>query len=152
MSIAVKQNLDFSKDELSSPAQIVFYDYWQQLRAVSLMPTRASFNPMKIPSSLPYIIMVDIEREPTRFRARLMGSKCGTPNKYLGRVLNNDIPELQNDAEMFKKCIDTKSPYFYFDKITLNNGIVKQYSSLVLPFSADGEAVNIVMACHCPIE
>ncbi len=151
MGVAIKQNFDFAKVDLSSAAQVAFYDYWQEIRGDRLMPSKADFDPMRIPQSLPYIVMEGVYYDPLRFKIRLIGSKCKTPNSYLGKFIN-DIPEIQGVEGLLAESVRTKKPYFYYNDFRLDNGIVKVYSSLVLPFSEDGDTVTIIMACQCMIE
>jgi len=115
------------------------------------MPSKIDFNPMKIPRSLPHIIMEEVHYDPVRFKIRLIGSKCQTPGHYKGQFVNG-IPELKQATEMLSACVETKKPYFYYNTITYGNGLVKFYTSLVLPFSQDDNKVNIVMAAQCPIK
>lgn len=151
MNIANRQNFDFSKDDLSSPEQIAFLEYWQLIRGEKPMPSRIDFDPMKIPASLPHIVMEDVHHDPLRFKIRLIGSKCNIPGSYLGKYID-EMPEMAPAIKMLRNCIKKKKPYFYFDTITMKSGVVRYYSSLVVPFSKDGSDVNILMACHCLID
>ncbi len=145
------QKFDFSDEDLSSKAQVIFYEYWLSLSKDGRLPNRQDFDPMKIPAALPHIIMEDVLYEPLRFKIRLIGSKCRVPNSYLGKFIN-DVPEMKRVSKMLKRSVEARKPYFYFNDLTLDRSFVKVYSSLVLPFSQDGENVNIIMACHSQVD
>lgn len=139
--------MDFSINELSSPEQVAFYQYWQLIKGDKELPSRADFDPMKIPKSLPYLIMEEVFCDPLRFKIRLIGSKCKAPGDYLGKF-TTDIPEMADVTEMLSKVLEVKKPFFYFNSIKHSFGDFDLYSSLVLPFSKDGENINILMACQ----
>ncbi len=54
------------------------YDHWLGLPpaapAPGALPSRESFDPVAIRALLPHIIMLDVHREPLRFRFRLVGT------------------------------------------------------------------------------
>ena len=151
MNGMIKQKVDFSINELSSQEQIAFYEYWLSLKGDKVLPSRSDFNPMKIPKSLPFIIMEEVCTDPVQFKIRLIGSKCKTPGIYLGKF-TNDIAEMKDITEMLEKALKFKKLYFYFNSIKHSIGNFELYSSLVLPFSEDGENINILMACHCQLQ
>jgi hypothetical protein len=49
-------------------------DYWSGKRGERAVPLRADIDPADIPSLLPYVMLLDVERAPMRFRYRLAGS------------------------------------------------------------------------------
>ena len=151
MDMTEIQDAGFSVGDLSSAAQVLFYNYWLDIRGSRQMPSRSDFDPMKIPSVLPYVIMKDVFYGPTRFKLRLIGSKCKVPNSYLGRFID-ETPQIKSMQKMLDICIGLKKPYFYVNDISLDGNFAKVYSSLVLPFSHDDKNVNILMACHCSID
>src|SRR5260370_24175935 len=51
------------------------YDYWLSIHPHAGLPGRQHFDPTAIPDLLPYIFMVDIERNPLRFKYRLVGTE-----------------------------------------------------------------------------
>lgn len=140
------QNFDFHENELSSEEQVELYKYWLAIKGNKSMPDRKDFDPMKLPRVLPYIIMNDVFYDPIRFKVRLIGSKCKTPNKFMGKFLN-DFPDMKRMTTFLTRGVENKKPYFYFNNAHSEDGIVRLYSSLVLPFSNDDNKINIMMAC-----
>ncbi len=151
MNDSTTKYFDFSKDDLSSPAQIAFLEYWKNIKGDKPMPSRVDFDPMKISVSLPHIIVNDVTNDPLRFKMRLIGSKCNIPASYLGKYID-EIPEMTLAIKMLTNCYEIKKPYFYFSSNALNRAIERCCSTLVLPFSQDGTEVNILMACDCLID
>src|SRR5215472_4666223 len=48
--------------------------YWRRLCGERRMPSRKDFDPLDIPQILPYVMLVDVLRDPLDFRFRLLGS------------------------------------------------------------------------------
>ncbi len=48
--------------------------YWDRLRGARRMPSRKDLDPLDIPELLPYVMLIDVLREPLDFRFRLLGS------------------------------------------------------------------------------
>lgn len=141
---------NFNENDLTSDKQINLYKYWLQLKGDKLMPTRADFDPMKIPKSLPNIILTDVSYDPLRFKTKLIGSKLKIPmfvkDKYL-----DEYDYMLPIIEMISLMIKNKKPYFYRSQNQWTHNIYDEYSSVVLPFSNDGENINIIISCHVKI-
>lgn len=118
MSVTVRQKVDFSVNELSSPQQVAFYEYWLSIKGDKDLPLRDDFNPMKIPKTLPYIIMEEVFMDPVRFKIRLIGSKCKAPGSYLGKF-TNDIAEMKDITKMLEKALEFKSLIFILIQLSI---------------------------------
>lgn len=58
-----------------SPRIRALYDHWRRIHpAPGRLPGRRHFDPMALPKLLPNIWMLDVLREPLRFRYRLVGT------------------------------------------------------------------------------
>jgi hypothetical protein len=51
------------------------YDYWLSIHPRAGLPGRQHLDPTAIPDLLPYLFMVDVERNPLRFKYRLVGTE-----------------------------------------------------------------------------
>src|SRR3546814_7649374 len=66
----------FILPEDAAPKIKALYDYWQSIRPNDLaLPGRRHFDPLDIPELLPNIWMLDVKRDPLRFRFRLIGTE-----------------------------------------------------------------------------
>jgi hypothetical protein len=52
-----------------------FFDYWLSLKPADGLPGRQHFDPLDIPDLMPRVWMLDVLREPLRFRYRFAGTK-----------------------------------------------------------------------------
>ena len=51
------------------------YDYWKSIAPPGLLPGRQHFEPLDVPALLPSIWLIEVHRDPYRFRYRLVGSR-----------------------------------------------------------------------------
>ncbi|MBT5187331.1 MAG: PAS domain-containing protein [Kordiimonadaceae bacterium] len=140
----------FSENDLNSQEQIIFYQYWLKLKGNKNVPKRSDFNPMDIPKALPFVIMASVLSDPARIKLRLIGSRCDVPVNYSGKCLD-EFPVLKPLNEMHLKNINSKKPFIYSNSLELAQDTIKRYSSVVVPFSSDGENIDIIMSCHCEL-
>lgn len=140
-------NFNFLVDDLSSPEQKELYAYWIRIKADKLMPMRADFNPSDLPKVLPLISMENVIYDPVRFQVRLTGSQTSSLQNSNGKYLD-EIPGTEHIVKMLKEMVELKKPYFYESNINWDEKSYKTYSSLIVPFSEDGDNVTLCMACH----
>ena len=66
---------DFSLPESADESVKEIIEYWSSLCDGDILSDRADIDPVEIPLLLPGVTLVEVERDPWRFRFRLMGSK-----------------------------------------------------------------------------
>ncbi|MBG06527.1 MAG: hypothetical protein CMM59_20905 [Rhodospirillaceae bacterium] len=76
--------LDDALPETASPEMAQVLAYWRSLFKGDVLPDRRDLDPVQIPKLLPGIILIDIHRDPYRFRFRLIGERMVA---YHGRNL-----------------------------------------------------------------
>jgi hypothetical protein len=60
------------REQLGDPDLMRFYDLWVSLRGERPMPSRKDLDPLQIgPEFLPNLMLIDVLREPRRYRYRL---------------------------------------------------------------------------------
>jgi len=138
---------DFSKADFTSSRQHMFYDYWLEIKGDRLMPSRSDFSPFRLPRVLSSIIMVDVFRDPLRFKCRLMGTECvnaagfDPTGQWVDEIANTD-----KILERYQWLVDNKKPYFSSDNVEWANKNFKSFTSINCPFSTDGENVDLMIA------
>ena len=124
------------------------YSYWASKIVGGRLPSRASIDPVEIPRLLPYVFLVDVEREPQRFRFRLVGTQICAWGGRDATGLYTDEPAFgphgaaltRQYAEVVARhrALYTEQPAARPDR----NYIF--YHKVVLPLSADGVHVNML--------
>jgi hypothetical protein len=113
------------------------------------LPARADFDPIDFPAALPYLVLIDVEPSPRRFRVRLVGTAVVDARGHddIGRYYD----EAEGAAVMFERANQvTKSRRANFESgiaMTWSPKSYNKYSVLSLPLSSDGENVDMLMHC-----
>src|SRR3546814_6108920 len=101
----------FILPEDAAPKIKALYDYWQSIRPNDLaLPGRRHFDPLDIPELLPNIQMLDVKRDPLRFRFRLIGTEIV---RFTGRRSEEHTSELQSLMRISSAvfCLKTKTHF-----------------------------------------
>jgi len=137
--------------EITSPRILRLYSYWQnqQRHRGGILPRRGDIAPGQIRDPLPNIMIADVEREPLRFRYRLVGTRVVEydgvefSGRYLGEI---GWPEEQDLFNSYAEVVNSRKPFFGSLAWELNTGAVGRCEFARLPLSDDGEAVSQILA------
>ncbi len=127
------------------------YHHWLALRpAADALPGRAHLNPMRIPRLLPWLWLVDVQRNPLRFKYRLVGTAhTETLNSDpTGRWLDDAHPRfLQSSAyALFQAAAERAEISFYRGPpVYVIDANYKTIERLVLPMARDGKMVDMLL-------
>ena len=137
--------------EITSPRIHRLYSYWQdqQRRRSGAPPRRGDIAPDEIRDLLPNIMIVDVERDPLRFRYRLVGTRVVEYNglEFTGRYLGEiGWPEEQDLFDSYAEVVNTRRPFFGSLAWELVTGGVGRCEFVRLPLSQDGETVSQILA------
>jgi len=135
-------------DEIRHPNLVQLYRHWDGVRRGRLMPARADVDPVSMPQLLGNLLLIDVLREPLRFRYRLIGTRLTERIK----------------RDMTGKFFDDVPEPVYRDRLyDWHGGVVKEripragitarrlldrwepYEILTLPLSSDGIEVDMTL-------
>lgn len=76
------------------------HDYWESKRPPNGLPRRRDIDPVEIGPLLNYIYMLSVERDPPRFRYRLVGSAVADVSRanVTGRYMDEVYPDIREKA------------------------------------------------------
>jgi hypothetical protein len=147
--------MDLSNSPLAAdcdPRLRRLYDYWLSLRpAAGGWPGRQHIDPAAICDLLPWIWMVDVERNPLRFRYRLLGTEQvqAMERDLTGRFLDEahtsfvtsvSYPQYVAAAERAEIGYRRGPPVFHLNKDYV------ALERLLLPLAKDGATVDVLLA------
>ena len=129
------------------------FAYWLAKRSDRPFPAKAEIDPVDFSYVLGYVTLVDVERDPRRYRFRLDGSilvqLSGTD--YTGRYLD-ELPGAEYIAfikETYDRVVDSSAPYRY-----RKNGLFDQQhfseETLILPLGDNPPAVDMLLVAVIP--
>lgn len=115
------------------------YAYWLSRRLGEAPPPLSAIDPLALPrGALPWITVLEVERQPLRFRSRLVGTEvvAGIGVDHTGRYLD-ELPAMEGQIVRFTWCAETRHPYLAQATMTWSPRDYKGYRTLALPFVDD---------------
>ena len=130
------------------------FDYWQSIRPdAGLLPGRQHFDPLSVPELLPNFRLIDVHRDPLRFRYRLVGTRVVEAHGYdmTGEWLDEAHLEFRSDTLLHREYIgvvDERRPSYRRGKpvFGINADKYTEIERILLPFARDGVTVDILLA------
>lgn len=128
------------------------YRYWQSRRGFgrdSTLPTRADIDPADIKSLLPYVLIVDIHRDPFRIYYRLVGTAVAhfSGLDFTGTFLDElafDICATADLVNAYRAVCDTRQPGIGMAFAQLNHQTALDVEYLICPLV---DATGAVSQC-----
>lgn len=130
------------------------YEYWQRERGMRPLPSRTDIDPRQLKFLLGYLSLLDVLKEPLRFRVRLQGTELGwwLGGDFTGRTLDQ-LPASQLAAVIHQRlanAVNTAAPCHHRGEEIIAD-LPRRYEALILPLATDGMTVNMLLtAVLCP--
>ncbi len=133
---------------IADPKLRRFYDYWAGKCGERRFPARRDIDPLEFPYVLGNLMLVDVLRDPQRFRVRLHGTNLVTRMHYdmTGKFVD-ELPRPEYRAYVLDRCrglIASGEPLLLLNDLTVD-GWTSRYEALWLPLSADGINVDLLV-------
>ncbi len=124
------------------------FDYWMSKRAGRRMPSRGDITPAEIVELLPYIILIDVTRDPLDFRYRLIGTVIDTHmNQPLTGRWISSIPHQRAPSRIWTACERVLVERTAHSSDIPYIGPMKDFvvsEDILMPLSDDGETVDMI--------
>jgi hypothetical protein len=133
---------------VSATLQRVHQD-WQNRRHGATLPARASFDILDFKYILGNLNLVEVRRDPLRFRYRVHGTNCASLLGYdmTGKFVD-DYPDpayRERVRRNFTSVVDSRHPRCDLGKRQIVDRRIIHFEALILPLAADGETVDMLM-------
>lgn len=141
----------FTRECLAEDYARQFFDYWCAARSGQVMPPVSALDPMLLPRAcLPYLSVLEVETEPLRLRARLVGTAVAEQigMNQTGCYLD-ELPGAASQEERLLWCVREQRPYLAEDDITFAPNNYKRYQCLIVPFGDPTVGVERVVGVFC---
>ena len=125
------------------------YEYWLKRRGARRFPKRSDLDPLDFSYLLGNVLLVDVLRNPLRFRMRLHGTEMTRRASYdlTGKFLD-ELPIADYRNYVIERCtglVETGEPaLIHHDRVL--DGQRRRYEALWLPLSEDGTEVTMLLA------
>ena len=136
---------------IKSPLLQRLHQDWESRRRGRQMPARADFDPVDLKYVLGYLSLIDVQRDPLRFRFRIHASNIA------GRV-GFDLTGKDVDAiadvhyrklvrAHYIAVVEQRRPVVEFRDRVMTDNVCLHCEVLALPLANDGEIVDRIMTC-----
>ncbi len=129
------------------------FDYWRGMGPELRLPGRQHFDPLAIPRIMPHVWMLDVARDPYRFRYRLAGTRevQTLGRDPTGEWMDDMHPILKTDAARIARYVfaaETGTPTWRRGTVTFIHDKDHQIvENVVLPLARDGATVDMLLCC-----
>lgn len=125
------------------------FEYWDGQRPVpGRLPARRDIDPLDIPKLLPCIYVLDVERDPMRFRFRLVGTSIIDWFKRDATGMYMDDPEYGRQVEVilthYLEVVDAARPRYDHHHSPQLDARYRNYARLMCPLATDGKTVDML--------
>ena len=122
--------------------------YWESKRRGRPMPARRDLDPIEIPRLLPWVLLIDVLRDPLDFRYRLIGTEVVAVSRddFTGTRFS-DLPGKGSDSVIWDNCLTvvrSKAPFSRRPPYVGPRDDVHSGQNLLMPLSSDGEQVDMI--------
>ncbi|SMF45827.1 PAS domain-containing protein [Tistlia consotensis] len=131
----------FGAAQIANPLLRDLYLYWADKWHGPYMPTRADIDPLDMPALLPMIYLVDVERQPLRFRFRLVGTRVVS---WFGRDMTGQYVE---EAQVWRYREVAETGRASYDRLYAPNkqGRHGSYQCLLMPLAGENGSVEMLL-------
>src|SRR5262249_43148132 len=134
--------------KLETPCLKQLYAYWDARRAGRALPARRDIDPLDLRFVLGHVMLIDVLRDPVRFRFRLHGSELAFRAGYdMTGKLVDDLPNAENRAILLGRCrllLETRQAIAVASERRLDTRVFN-YEVIWLPLADDGETINMLL-------
>lgn len=122
------------------------FNYWQSKKDGRTLPARSDIRPEEIHRLLSHVVLIDVEPNPLRFKARLVGSDIVN---VIGRDFTgmyfDSFPNIDKLLARLERLLDSRRPYLVRDHVQWPAKSFMEYQALALPLSENDRDINIIM-------
>ncbi len=137
----------FGREILSAAHMCAAYDYWCDNRGNLELPPADAIDPLRMPRAcLPFIVILEVEDPPLRFRCRLTGTEVvNSLGVDLTGLYIDELPEIAKQLARMEWCVRKRQPYLVEDAVTFAPHDYRRYCTMALPFGGGGQGVERIV-------
>jgi hypothetical protein len=147
---AIAGTVVLPKTELMHPKVRQIYEYWRSIHPAEGLPSIQHFDPAAVHTLLPHIWLLDVLRNPYRFRYRLVGGEitaAGGPARR-GQLMEEQqggpIPDRIQSALI--DMVERHEPDWYRGRpLAAHVEHIHSLERISLPLAGDGRTVDVIL-------
>jgi hypothetical protein len=135
-------------EDVRSPKLRRLFDYWDAKRAGNPLPSRAAIDPLDFSYVLANVALVDVLRDPLRYRFRVVGTEIvnrdGTD--LTGKSTeDHPLPEYRMLLRQTYTDVVTAGAPAVFERERMMDNKIRRYEVLYLPLASDGVTIDMLL-------
>ncbi|MFN4354649.1 PAS domain-containing protein [Parvibaculum sp.] len=141
--------MDYQGHGFRDPRLAYLFDYWRSKKGERIAASRTDLLPSEIKHFLPIMNLIDVRRDPLRFRHRLVGTEIVD---RLGRDVTGELvsaelygPAYERVFEGLKAVAEEVRPYRRLTRLSWYDRSWLSVESLELPLIDSGGEVNMIL-------
>jgi len=134
--------------KVADPDLVRLFDYWRARHRGQLLPGRRDIDPIDLAFILGDMVLLDVLRDPLRFRYRLVGANIVMRSSRDNTgVMVHEHPDLEfrPTALRFYRSIAAGARPDAERRNMITDDQVRRYEILGLPLAADGKTVDMIL-------
>ncbi|MDE2227875.1 MAG: PAS domain-containing protein [Alphaproteobacteria bacterium] len=128
-----------------------FYADWDVRRRGREFPARRDFDPCDLAYALGYVSLMDVLRDPLRFRFRLHATGIAerTGAELTGKFVHEmkDLRHRDMAAAHFREVVETRRPVANIRRAYVTDRRIWNCEVLVAPLSSNGSDIDMLISC-----
>lgn len=129
-------------------------DYWQQKRGDRGLPSRADLDPAEFRYALGNVSLVDVLRDPLRFRIRVVASNVEARfDRALTGTYVHDLPEPESARlwdKVYRAVLRTGQPQSFVGEV-VEDGVGRRYRAVIWPLASNHRDIDMLLCCREPL-
>lgn len=139
----------FAEADIPWQAGRGLYRLWNERRGERQFPSRSDITPRDMKDWLPGVALIDVVRNPLRFKGRLAGTDFRRAMGYDPTgFYQHDLPDAEARIERYTWLTESGKPYFCADiPLLFADKDFQSYSVIAFPLGETDEQVDMLI-CH----
>ena len=140
---------DLTQDLSLFPGLDRALDYWERKRSGHPMPGRQDIDPVEMQDFLPRIALLDIVRQPVRFRYRVCGTgvchvhHCDTTGLWVDGLEPDPYGSMMH--EQYFDVVRSRRPAMHLNVLS-SHDCYRAYTHLLMPLGRDRKSVDMILS------
>jgi len=139
------------REEARDPRIITLLDYYLKIHPRNSIPSRADFDPFQVPAVMPNLTLMDVEREPYRFKYRVMGTSVSYNMEFegTGKYLDELVPGVESQYPHLDRVrvAEEEIPVHRLGQSSISfRSDFADLERVHLPLASDGKYVDMILS------
>ena len=139
------------RDEARDPRIVTLLEYYLTIHPRKTIPCRTDFDPFQVPTVMPNLTLTDVERQPYRFKYRVMGTSVSYNMEFegTGKYLDELVPGVETQYPHLDRIrvAEEGIPVHRLGQSSISfRSDFADLERVHLPLASDGQSVDMILS------